>query len=489
MSIPEMEWTIKDKGFVGETMMAKFRKNEGDRLRRKKIKGMTYGDGSESASSSANASSGPPQLPRNATNFAKLLPLSIKTSQSSPPNLKGQYDNPSVKSITSLTINSSTNPPQLRPLLATTLMSESNNLFKKFDDGIVPPTSSSINGTKDDTINNHDSDTHQLQHNHHHQNNILHHHNTHNAPPLTPVQANTGSSPLEMSPPGSNVSQFFAASPGTFSHIIQSSPQRRSTTNGINDDITPNGGVGDGMDLNLEHATPNSTGSILGSILTPCITTAHTAAISDGDNNVNLGGGGSINILKTAHDYNWAAPIMVPTSMSSLSCLGSASSSSQKNNLINQRSMPQLTSPIRTSPLNLPRRDRSLLLSSSPRLRRSYARSRSPLLRAMRKPFDVISGKTADNTTNGGGSSSGDGGVFDKEKDHTQHKNNETKPQQQHNDHDRGEIAFHRQPHDGGHHFHHHHHRAPHLGIRLSGDGQDHHTTEPITVSFSADTA
>eukprot|EP00555_Chaetoceros_dichaeta_P003282 CAMPEP_0198250974 /NCGR_PEP_ID=MMETSP1447-20131203/1966_1 /TAXON_ID=420782 /ORGANISM="Chaetoceros dichaeta, Strain CCMP1751" /LENGTH=254 /DNA_ID=CAMNT_0043935899 /DNA_START=159 /DNA_END=923 /DNA_ORIENTATION=+ len=87
----------------------------------------------------------------------------------------------------------------------------------------------------------------------------------------------------------------------------------------------------------------------------------------------------------------------------------------------------------------------------------------------------------------GGGSSSGDGVGFDKEKDHTHHKINETKPQQHHNDHDRGEIAYHRQPHDRGHHYH--HHRAPHLGIRISGDGQDHHTTEPITVSFSADTA
>jgi len=260
----------------------------------------------------------------------------------------------------------------------------------------------------------------------------------------------------------------------------------------------------------LEPATPNSTtGLILGDMLTPCNTNSVTAAISDGDNNVNLdnrgGGGGSINILKTAHDYNWAAPIMVPTSMSSLSCLGSASSSQKNGNNNNnnsqnrntQRSMPQLTSPIRTSPLNLPRRDRSLLLSSSPRLRRSWggARSQSPNLRVLRKPFDVISEKVADNTTNsGGGGGGGDGGggggtgdgEFDKEKDHNL-KNNEKEPQHHDSNDHECEIAYHQRPHD--HHGHHHHHRAPHLGIRISGDGPDHHTTEPITVSFSADTA
>jgi len=64
--------------------------------------------------------------------------------------------------------------------------------------------------------------------------------------------------------------------------------------------------------------------------------------------------------------------------------------------------------------------------------------------------------------------------VVDKKKDHTHHKTNETKPEQHHNDHDRGEIAHHRQPHDRRHHYH----RAPHLGIRILGDGQDHHTTE-----------
>lgn len=458
MCIPEEEWTEKDKGFVGETMMAKFRKNEGDRLRRKKIKGMTYGDGSasESASSSANAIGDPRsnvQNLRNATNFAKMLPMNIKTTPDSP-ELKSQYD-PSVKCISALTIT-----PNLRPSM-TTPTSVSNNLFEKFDEMV--PQSSPVE--KEET-NNHLADNHQLQHNHHHQNNIL----NHNAPPLTPVQANTGSSPLDMSPPGSNVSQFFAASPGVFSHVIQSSPQRRTK-----DNVSGNNNGGGGMDMNLEHPTPNSTRSMLGSILTPCNNTSNTAPMSDGNNNVNINSSGnSINILKTAHDYNWAAPIMVPTSLSSLSCLGSASSSQKGDSHRNQRSMPQLTSPIRTSPLNLPRRDRSLLLSSSPRLRRSYARSRSPLLRVMRKPFDVIGEKASNNAANG---SSGDGG-FDKDKDHDRKKEDK----QHLNDHDRDD-AYHR---SNDHGLRQHH--APHLALRLTGDGQDHHAAESITVSFSADT-
>jgi len=466
MSIPEDEWTEKDKGFVGETMMAKFRKNEGDRLRRKKIKGMNGADGSASESASASGSGNvtcsaksSSQPIRNATNFAKMLPFSIKTTPNVPV-LKSEY-RPDDKSISALTITPNHRAPSIRPLLG------SNNLFKKFDE-MVPQSST----TKKEHTKDHLLDNHQLQHNHHHQNNILNH--NHNAPPLTPVQANTGSYPLDMSPPGSNVSQlFFAASPENFSHIIQSSPQRRSKENDQAGDC--NMVIRGETEINLEHATPNSTGSILGSMLTPCNNALNTPVITDGDNNANSNdSGGSINILKTGHDYNWAAPIMVPTSMSSLSCLGSAAS--KNSNLHrNQRSMPQLTSPIRTSPLNLPRRDKSLLLLSSPRLRRSYARSGSPILRVLRKPFNALGEKVETegeiNIDSGDKECKkyGDHGCKDENVKHL--------------------CNNHLNHHQSNDHCHQRHHHTPHPGLRMAANGQDHQTTESITVSFSADTS
>lgn len=466
MSIAEEQWTEKDKAFVGETMMAKFRKNEGDRLRRKKIKGMNSGDNSASESASASGSgnatystTSKSKPARNATNFAKMLPFSIKTTPNAPV-LKSEYHPDDKPVVSALTITPNHRAPSIRPLLG------SNNLFQKFDEMVPTSSPTKKEHTKEESLDNH-----QLQHNHHHQNNILNH--NHNAPPLTPVQANTGSSPVDISPPGSNVSQFFAASPENFSHIIQSSPQRRSKEN--NEGGNCNMAIRGDSEINLEPATPNSTGSILGSMLTPCNNALNTPVITDGDNNAsNNESGGSINILKTAHDYNWAAPIMVPTSMSSLSCLGSTAS---KNSSIhrNQRSMPQLTSPIRTSPLNLPRRDKSLLLSSSPRLRRSYARSGSPILRVLRKPFNALGDKV-----DGADATNADSG------------DSECKKNEDCNSKDEGAKHLHNnnlnnhQPRD---HRHHRHHHTPHLGPRIAGDGQDHHAAESITVSFSADTA
>lgn len=61
MSLPETKWSEEQKNFVQETMVAKFKKNEGDRMRRKKLKdgfeGSTTGSvSSEWATSTCGAS-------------------------------------------------------------------------------------------------------------------------------------------------------------------------------------------------------------------------------------------------------------------------------------------------------------------------------------------------------------------------------------------------------------------------------------------------
>lgn len=45
MAKPESEWTNKEKDFIDDTMIAKYKKNEGDRLRRKKLKDMRVSSG------------------------------------------------------------------------------------------------------------------------------------------------------------------------------------------------------------------------------------------------------------------------------------------------------------------------------------------------------------------------------------------------------------------------------------------------------------
>ena len=386
------------------------------------------------------------------TDVTKIIPSSIKTSPTAfSDSKKDPDDSTNNKPMSTLTIT-----PDDRPRSTTSLLG-CNNLFSKFDE-MVPQSSSC---TKDDEDSHHD-DHHHLRNNSTLQQLFLS-----NAPPLTPVQANTGPSPLEiMSPQPSPTSQFFPTSPGVFSHVIQSSPQRKTkggnTENGDDGDETHTSGGGVGLELSLEHATPGSTASILGSILTP--NTKNTPLNINSDNNDGSG-------LKTGHDYNWAAPIMVPSTMSSSSLSFHGSTPREHKNSSHhaskQRTMPQLTSPIRTSPLNLPRRDRSLLLADSPTTlhRSNNSRSRSPILRVTRKPFNRMDGDNVTDTDK----HHEDQGRFANDRNNSHIRDRDS------------DASYHHQ-----HQQHHHHHR--HLGLQFSGDTPSHHATEPITVSFSTDT-
>jgi hypothetical protein len=53
---PESEWTVEEKDFMKETLTAKFKKNEGDRLRRKRMREGGSSSGSVSVSSCAMSS-------------------------------------------------------------------------------------------------------------------------------------------------------------------------------------------------------------------------------------------------------------------------------------------------------------------------------------------------------------------------------------------------------------------------------------------------
>jgi len=196
-SINKALWTKRDALFVKETMEAKYRKNEGDRLRRKKLKHTSScptlcpSSSTTTVTTLAPSSSSSIAVKKDTTSGPTLCPSSLTTKK-----------DPTSLQLPLLPRSSSrrSKKPKVTKSVPSPAAVASNNLFPigthAADSVLDPSNESNPEPTRipNDTVSNY------------------HHCELHHYPILTPL---TRASPLdeEVSPAISNVSNFLQASP------------------------------------------------------------------------------------------------------------------------------------------------------------------------------------------------------------------------------------------------------------------------------------
>lgn len=258
MAKPESEWTNKEKEFIDDTMIAKYKKNEGDRLRRKRLKDMrgSFGNG-------CSLEEGP-----------------VKMAHSSPRSRRGNNGDGIPSQISNVTSQDDSNSEPNRDLSGITLDNDDGEL------DLVQAFRGSIENMWNDDINHDrlsptfmlfkDGDMNEEQM---------------DAPFLTPV------SKKALGIDGSSSSMKFGSSKG-------------HTSSGQQNFVLP---------------TPPASHRQIDSMLNGGMLSASTILSGLDD---------------TSDTSEWPAHLMVPFS----------------NGSNDRKGAHQLSSPIRTSPLNLPRR-------------------------------------------------------------------------------------------------------------------------------------